>query len=94
MHNSDTDAQLFTSFLSSITLILVLAAFVTAHRRLGRDGIERHYGPAFAMVIVAWLMYLAAVPFVIIGWFAIRRARKEGVPETTTTTTERKRRFW
>ena len=68
-----------------------LAAFVTAHRRLGRDGIERHYGPAFAMVIVAWLMYLAAVPFVIIGWFAIRRARRDGVVETKTTT---KRRFW
>jgi small-conductance mechanosensitive channel len=85
------DDQLFTSFLGTISLILVLAAFATAHRRLGRDGIERHYGPAFAMVIVAWLMYLAAVPFVIIGWFAIRRARRDGVVETKTTT---KRRFW
>lgn len=78
--------------MSTISLIIVLAAFATAHRRLGRDGISRHYGPAFTMVIIAWLMYLAAIPFVIFGWFAIRRARKDGVVETKTTT--KKKRFF
>lgn len=86
---------LLTAFIGFISWVLVLSAFVTAHRRFERDGIDATYGPAFILQIIGGLLLLLSVPFVIIGWAAARRARRDGVVhETKTTTTTSTRRRW
>jgi hypothetical protein len=83
-----------------ISLILVLICFGTAHHRFHKEDLNPKYGAAFIMVILGWLMYLAAIPLVFIGWIRERKYRREvvvgtgDVHTTTTTTTTKKRRLF
>ncbi|KAK8865899.1 hypothetical protein IAR55_001047 [Kwoniella newhampshirensis] len=72
---------LFTTLLATISFLLVVIVFGLAHHRFNQDTLRPHYGAAFVLVIIGWLLYLAAIPLVVIGWFTERRYRN-----TTTTT--------
>jgi hypothetical protein len=97
-------SQIFTILLSTLSFILILSTFVTAHRRFSSDGINVAYGPAFILSILGWLLYLLSLPFLVLALRALRRDRRDGVvvrdgtvhetKTTTTTTTGRKKRFF
>ncbi|KAK1923432.1 hypothetical protein DB88DRAFT_453623 [Papiliotrema laurentii] len=70
---------LFTALLATISFFLVVICWGVAHHRFSRDSLQPKYGAAFVLGIIGWLLYLAAIPFVIIGWFRQRHYR-----ETTT----------
>ncbi|WVQ85534.1 hypothetical protein IAT38_007700 [Cryptococcus sp. DSM 104549] len=67
----------FTLLLSTISFLLVLVVFGVAHHRLNKDTLDAHYGAAFVLVIIGWLLYLAAMPLVVIGWFRERSYRRQ-----------------
>ncbi|WWC99657.1 hypothetical protein V866_006561 [Kwoniella sp. B9012] len=65
---------LFTTLLATISFFLVTIVFGTAHRRFNNDNLDAHYGAAFVLVILGWLIYLLlAIPLVFLGWFKQRR---------------------
>jgi uncharacterized membrane protein len=76
--------QLVTTFLATISLLLVLICWGVAHHRFSDNNLEPQYGAAFVLVIIGWILYLLAIPFVVVGWFRERHYR------TTTTTTRRR----
>jgi hypothetical protein len=55
----------------------VVICWGIAHHRFGDNGLDPKYGSAFALVIVGWVLYLLAIPFVVIGWFRERHYRRE-----------------
>jgi hypothetical protein len=86
---------MFTNLLAFISFMIVAITWATAKRRFNNDNLDfdAHYGPAFALVIVGWLLFLFAIPLVIIGWFKNRGYRNDAPVTTTTTTTTRRRWF-
>ncbi|WWD09380.1 hypothetical protein V865_007503 [Kwoniella europaea PYCC6329] len=65
---------LFTTLLATISFFLVTIIFGTAHHRFNNDNLDAHYGAAFVLVILGWLIYLfVAIPLVFLGWFKQRR---------------------
>jgi hypothetical protein len=93
------DFQLFTNLLAFISFLIVVITWATAKRRFNNDDgpntfFDAHYGPAFALVIVGWLLYLAAIPLVFVGWFRNRGYRNDAPVTTTTTTTTRRKRWF
>ncbi|WWC58605.1 uncharacterized protein I303_101148 [Kwoniella dejecticola CBS 10117] len=64
---------LFTTLLATISFFLVVIIYGTAHRRFNNDTLDAHYGAAFVLVILGWLIYLAAIPLIFLGWFKNRR---------------------
>jgi hypothetical protein len=85
---------MFTNLLAFISFLIVVITWSTAKRRFNNDllAFDAHYGPAFVLVIVGWLLYLMAIPLVILGWFRNRGYRNDApvVHTTETTTTRRK----
>lgn len=64
--------QLFTNLLAFISFLIVVITWATAKRRFNNDDgpntfFDAHYGPAFSLVIVGWLLYLLAIPLVFVG---------------------------
>jgi cell division protein FtsX len=70
-------SQLISALLSSISFLLVVICWGVAHHRFSDNGLDPKYGSAFALVIVGWLLYLLAIPFVVIGWLRERHYRRE-----------------
>ncbi|GFZ43129.1 hypothetical protein JCM24511_00848 [Saitozyma sp. JCM 24511] len=68
---------LISALLSSISFLLVVICWGVAHHRFSDNGLDPKYGSAFALVIVGWVLYLLAIPFVVIGWFRERHYRRE-----------------
>ncbi|WWC86228.1 uncharacterized protein L201_001101 [Kwoniella dendrophila CBS 6074] len=67
---------LFTTLLATISFFLVTIIFGTGHRRFNHDNLDAHYGAAFVLVILGWLiLLLVTVPLVFLGWFKNRRQR-------------------
>ncbi|ODN84157.1 hypothetical protein L202_00161 [Cryptococcus amylolentus CBS 6039] len=64
-----------TTFLATLSFLLVVIIFGTAHHRFKRDNLDPHYGAAFVLVIIGWLILLVTPPLVTIGWFRERRYR-------------------
>jgi hypothetical protein len=78
--------------LATLSFLLVVICFGVAHHRFEDDTLQPKYGAAFILVIIGWLLFLAAIPFVVIGWFRERHYRHQ-MPITTTTTTTRRKWF-
>ncbi|WWD17916.1 hypothetical protein CI109_102361 [Kwoniella shandongensis] len=76
---------IFTSLLATISFLLVVIIFGVAHHRFDDDSLRPRYGAAFVMVILGWLLYLAAIPLVVIGWFRERHYRNTNITTHTTT---------
>jgi hypothetical protein len=70
-------SQLISALLASISFLLVMICWGVAHHRFSDNGLDPKYGSAFALVIVGWVLYLLAIPFVVIGWFRERHYRRE-----------------
>lgn len=88
---------MFTNLLAFISFLIVVITWATARRRFNNDDadFDAHYGPAFPLVIVGWLLFLVAIPLVIVGCFRNRGYRNDApVTHTTTTTTTRRRKFF
>ncbi|WWC66379.1 uncharacterized protein I206_100280 [Kwoniella pini CBS 10737] len=64
---------LFTTLLATISFFLVVIVYGTAHRRFNHDNLDAHYGAAFVLVILGWLIYLLTIPLIFLGWFKNRR---------------------
>ena len=87
---------MFTNLLAFISFLIVVITWATAKRRFNNDLLDfnAHYGPAFGLVIVGWLLYLMAIPLVILGWFRNRGYRNDAPVVHTTETTTTTRRKW
>ncbi|WRT64119.1 uncharacterized protein IL334_001048 [Kwoniella shivajii] len=68
---------IFTNLLAFISFLLVVIIFGTAHHRFNDDTLDAHYGAAFVLVILGWLLYLVAIPLVFLGWFRERHYRNQ-----------------
>ncbi|WVQ85538.1 hypothetical protein IAT38_007704 [Cryptococcus sp. DSM 104549] len=66
-----------TVFFATLSFLIVVILFGVAHHRLNNDHLDAHYGAAFVFVILGWLLYLLAVPLVIVGWFRERHYRRQ-----------------
>ncbi|WVR05869.1 hypothetical protein IAU60_002895 [Kwoniella sp. DSM 27419] len=63
----------FTTFLATMSFLLVTILFGTAHRRFNADTLNAHYGAGFVLVILGWLILLASTALVLLGWRGARR---------------------
>lgn len=94
MSTEELMEQLFTTFWATLSLFVVVPTWAIAHHRFEDDDLDPVYGAAFVLVIIGWLLFLLAMPLIVIGWFRERRMRREGNYNTTTTTTTTRRRWF